>query len=248
MKSIALVWLLTVIGTDWWYRAYVIFTGALVIVGAVGVRYAIKTLKAIERQALSMRRQTTHLRHSVVYARRSARAANKSATAALLNAQAVINAERPWVMVQVETIPGKNSAMSLFQLKLFNYGQTPAHIISCKGPKAEYFETPEKELPVPPDYGTWEWDRRFLAPKDSFPIQNPIDPWDTKLRFVTDRALQGIPSPQDQLVIYGIIEYTDGVSEQTYTTAYCYRRERSLLSQMGGHLVPCGPRAYNEYS
>jgi hypothetical protein len=151
-------------------------------------------------------------------------------------------------MVQIETLPGKNSAMSLFQLRAFNYGQTPAHIISCRGPKAEYYSAPEKELPVPPDYGTWDWDKRFLAPRDSFLIRDPIDPRDQRLQYVTGRALEGIPSPQDQLVIYGLIEYTDGVSEKSYTTAYCYRRERSKLSDMGGYLVPCGPRVYNEYA
>jgi hypothetical protein len=64
---------------DYWYRAYVIFTGALVIIGAMGVLYAVKTLRAIQRQALSMRRQTTHLRRSAIYARRSAIEAKRSA-------------------------------------------------------------------------------------------------------------------------------------------------------------------------
>jgi hypothetical protein len=173
----------------------------------------------------------------------------KTADAALLNAQAVINAERPWVMVQVETMPGENAAKSLFQLNAFNYGQTPAHIISCKGPKAEYYKVPEQDLPVPPEYGTWEWDKKFLAPRDSFPIRDPINPWDARLQFVTERAMQGVGTPNGlELVIYGLIEYTDGVSEKTYVTAFCYRRERSLLSQMGGSLVPCGPRVYNEYT
>jgi hypothetical protein len=66
-------------GKDWWDKAYVIFTGLLVIVGGLAVGYAVKTLRAIERQALSMRRQTTHLRNSVIQARRAANAAKKSA-------------------------------------------------------------------------------------------------------------------------------------------------------------------------
>jgi hypothetical protein len=57
----------------------VVFTGFLVLVGAVGIGYAIKTLRAVEGQARSMRYQTTHLRNSVVQARKAANAANKSA-------------------------------------------------------------------------------------------------------------------------------------------------------------------------
>ena len=50
------------------------------------------------------------------------------------------------------------------------------------------------------------------------------------------------------LVIYGLIQYTDGVSNTTYTTAFCYRHLRERLSEMGGHLVACGPPIYNQYT
>lgn len=75
-------------GKDWWDRAYVIFTGLLVIVGGLAVGYAVKTLRAIERQALSMRYQTTHLRNSVIQARKAANAAKRSAEFAELATKA----------------------------------------------------------------------------------------------------------------------------------------------------------------
>jgi hypothetical protein len=38
------------IAPDWWNHAYVLFTGALVLIGGIGARYALRTLKAIEQQ------------------------------------------------------------------------------------------------------------------------------------------------------------------------------------------------------
>lgn len=52
----------------------------------------------------------------------------KAAEAALLNAQTVINAERAWIAIRVES-PGPNS----FQFKAVNVGNTPAKIISIHG-------------------------------------------------------------------------------------------------------------------
>jgi hypothetical protein len=40
-------------GKDWWFRAYVIFTGLLVAIGGFGVRAAYRTLKAIEAQVVA---------------------------------------------------------------------------------------------------------------------------------------------------------------------------------------------------
>jgi hypothetical protein len=52
--------------TDLWYRAYVIFTGVLVVVGAAGVGYAMKTLKAIERQGDEMSKQRAAMENTLV--------------------------------------------------------------------------------------------------------------------------------------------------------------------------------------
>jgi hypothetical protein len=41
----------------WWYRFYVIFTGLLVIIAAIGAALALRTLRAIERQANVMEAQ-----------------------------------------------------------------------------------------------------------------------------------------------------------------------------------------------
>lgn len=179
-------------------------------------------------------------------------AAKESADAALLNAKAMINAERPWVMIQIKEMPVERTAKTIFQLSVFNYGKNPAHIIDCRGPKIEFYDSPNDELPIPPDYGVGQGSKRFLAPKDSFPIWEPIDPsrfmLDTKIRPALEQATRGkVPAKQgSKFVLYGFIQYTDGIS--TYRTAFCYRLHRELPSDMGGHLVPCGPPIYNEYT
>ena len=55
----------------------------------------------------------------------------RSAQAALLNAQAVINAERPWVLISVKSPPGP---MGGFTVHARNRGRTPAMITeACMG-------------------------------------------------------------------------------------------------------------------
>lgn len=93
-----------------------LFTGVLVIVGWCGVRAAIRTLKAIQRQAHLMQGQLGEMRESV-------KAAKDSAAAALCSAQAVINSERPWIAIRVES-PAVNS----FVFRAVNVGRTPANV------------------------------------------------------------------------------------------------------------------------
>jgi hypothetical protein len=63
------------------------FTCLLTIIGYLGVRAANRTLKTIELQVAEMKAQTS--------------ATQKAADAALTSAQAVINAERAWIMAEL---------------------------------------------------------------------------------------------------------------------------------------------------
>jgi hypothetical protein len=67
---------------DGWDKAYVTFTGLLVAVGGFGVAYAVKTLRAIKRQADLMEKQTGILEKSVVAAEANAEAARQGAETA----------------------------------------------------------------------------------------------------------------------------------------------------------------------
>lgn len=247
---------------------------ALVAVGIAGIVVAIRSLKAVNRQIGQMQRQidvtmlqlramneqisemsqqTASLKEYVDYTKTIAETGAKSADAALLNAKALINAERPWVMVHIKKTTGERGRAT-FQIKAFNYGKSPAHIVDVRGPKIEFYESPD-DLPIPPDYGTGQWSKRFLAPNTEFPLAASIDPANYALsertRSVIAQVEQGKPLPKRQgsvLVIYGLIQYTDGVANTTYKTPFCYCHNREFPSEIGGLMVLCGPPIYNEYS
>ena len=155
-------------------------------------------------------------------------------------------------MIQIETIPDKGGkATATFLAKVFNYGKGPAHITDCSKVKIEFLKNPIADLKIPPVYLPQpDWQKRFLAPQDSFPVEL-INPWDETVKDLKAIVAFG-DTPVNYrdliLVAYGKIEYTDGISSKTYTTAFCYKHERVRLSQMGGYLIPCGPPVYNEYS
>jgi hypothetical protein len=122
--------------TDWWLT---VFTGALVLV-------AVLQFFAMHRQAEYMRKG---LRISIGAARATKQAvlaAKSSAEAALLNAQASISAERPWIIIVV-----KENNMGDFTFFARNYGRTPAEIVSFSS-EITFVEDDVQNLPLPPQY------------------------------------------------------------------------------------------------
>jgi hypothetical protein len=147
-------------GTDWWYRAYVIFTGALVIVGAIGVGYAIKTLRAIERQAKANEGQLAEIKAAGAQTDRmiehtaiQAQATKDAAEAAQKSAQALMDGERAWLLVEDVEIPSDPIAVAIQEagdgpvhvngsffglpipgaiFNIRNYGKTPGRILTTE--------------------------------------------------------------------------------------------------------------------
>lgn len=121
-------------------------TIALVGVGIGGIWVAICTLKDIQKQ-------TRYLRKSVIASRRNAQAA-------LLNAQAVIHAQRPWVTFFAEHSNGS------YNFKAGNLGKSPARIIGYS--HCIVYEHPSN-LPDDPPYGTEQSPKLdFLMPGENF--------------------------------------------------------------------------------
>jgi len=111
---------------DWIDRTTWVFGAILVIVGVLGICAAYRTLKAIERQGLSMKRQTTHLRRSVVQARRAALAAK-------LSADALINSERAYIDGELaRDEEAEKISVIRYKIKITNKGKTPAKILGYK--------------------------------------------------------------------------------------------------------------------
>lgn len=79
--------------------------------------------------------------------RKSAKGAQKAAEATLLNTQVVINAERAWIVVDVESpVPGK------FNFIAKNVGRTPAKVMSIWS--SQIITQRGKTLCIPPDEQT----------------------------------------------------------------------------------------------
>jgi hypothetical protein len=128
--------------------------------------------KAMRGQLAQMEasgRQTDKL---IEQAEKSADAANTSADAAKLNSQAVINSERPLLLVEFKkyshpTVKGH----SLFKIFAVNYGRTPARILSCSTPTEQACIFPYKELELPyPSRISELWTHKVMPPKESLEI------------------------------------------------------------------------------
>jgi hypothetical protein len=99
-------------------------------------------------------------------------ASKVAADAALLNAQAVINAERPWLVVSVD--PDKGNP-ELFRFGCLNQGRTPAKVISVSVKAC--FVKDQYALPIPPDYSTLAEPPRLnlIVNRDSFLIEKGVN-------------------------------------------------------------------------
>ncbi len=102
---------------------------------------ALKTLKAIQREAEEAKIIAEAARDDAAAARDGAEAASKNAEAASLNAQAVINAERAWIVIAVSP----TTTVGSYECKVLNYGRTPA---AMTAQHVEFiYPTKEEEIP-----------------------------------------------------------------------------------------------------
>jgi hypothetical protein len=170
---------------DTWYKAYVCATMAMVlttialaIIGFCGIRTANRSLKAVRYQGRTMQfqlrameRQIDVMKDQTAAARVTADAAKASAEAAQLNAQAFISSERPWIIVELETLAHKDKMGDFrgedgeiidkggamagkhveFRLHVKNVGRTPAHVIHWEARWGQFKEGKEFS---PQDLGT----------------------------------------------------------------------------------------------
>jgi len=88
-----------------------LFAGALVIVGIIGICYAIKTLRAIQRQAgimdgqlKAMQQQLLEMSKQTEVLEKSVAAAQSRADAANANIELVVNEERTRIFVEVDEL------------------------------------------------------------------------------------------------------------------------------------------------
>jgi hypothetical protein len=201
----------------------------LAIVGYVGIMMAVSVLKKIERQTRS--------------AESAATAAAVSAQAALLNAQAIIDSERPWLLISIEPSMG---AENTFIVMVTNRGRTPASIVATS--EQLRFAIDESHLPAAPEYDN---------PEPSAPLVPIILlPGETSgIKQFSREEVQGVCDSEDRfkrvanwdekIFIFGKIIYRDligPVDRQIHETSWCcwyiHGRQKSGL-------VIAGPQGYN---
>ncbi|MGC9157663.1 MAG: hypothetical protein ACP5FH_01640 [Terracidiphilus sp.] len=221
--------------SPWTLRDKIAWTAnlLLVLLGYAGILVAVSTLKKIQRQAEQ--------------AGSAAEAAAASAQAALLNAQAVIHAERPWILITVEPSPNRENCFSILAT---NRGRSPAKIVA----RAEQIRIvmDEKHLPTTPEYKDGEPQEPLLAPIILVPGESAliksICREDVKGLCESQERFQRIEQWEEKIYLYGKVIYLNLIApagSQALETHWCCWY---IHGQKKSGLVPAGPPAYHAHT
>jgi len=176
----------------------------------------------------------------------SQKAAKQSAEAALLNAQAVIASERPFIKVEVEASKDGQS----FQIMANNCGKTPAEI-RIDGSQWAFFDN-ENGPPSPPTYYIDELIsiyRKIVAPGDApFATGDPL--MVSSMRQGGPQLMQEVDRCQKFLFFWGKIVYIGALGKERkgiipYETRWCFRYIPSATKPI---LIRDGAMGYNEHT
>jgi hypothetical protein len=204
----------------------------LVILGYVGIMMALSLLRKIERQT--------------GYAEAAIEAASSTAHAALLNAQAIIHAERPWILITVE--PSRSMENS-FTVMATNRGRTPARIVETL--ERYKIAIDEKRLPDTPEFRNEKRNAPFapiiLLPGE-FTAIKPFCRDDVKALCDSEERFKRIETWEEKVFLYGKVVYRDLISaadgpphETNWCCWYIHGRQNSGL-------VIAGPPEYNSHT
>jgi hypothetical protein len=201
----------------------------LAIVGYIGVMLAISLLRKIDRQT--------------GYAEMAADAAAASAQAALLNAQAVIHAERPWILITVE--PSRSSENS-FTIVATNRGRTPGTMIATE--EATSIVIDEKNLPSTPEYKN-EKPAPAVAPiillPGEFMTLKQFCRDDVKGLCDSEERFKRIETWEEKVFLYGKVIYRDLIAppdDQVHETNWCCWY---IHGRQNSGMVIAGPLEYH---
>jgi hypothetical protein len=204
----------------------------LVILGYAGIMMALSLLKKIDRQT--------------AYAEAAAEAAANTAHAALLNAQSIISAERPWILISVEP---SRSAESSFVVTATNRGRTPARIIATEDRLRIIID--EKRLPVSPEYRHEEPNNSLaptiLLPGEFAPIKS-FSRSEVKALCDSEERFRRIETWEEKIYIYGRIVYKDLISpadSEVHETNWCCWY---IHGRQNSGMVIAGPPEYNMHT
>jgi hypothetical protein len=236
---------------DTWYKTYILATIIVAVVtiglgfiGFFGVRYARKTLKAVELQGTIMQGQLSVMREQTSATSKSAEGAKSSADSANRNIELFIEKERARVHVEMLTeepqflkIAGTNSQIRIWAkhgilYKVSFSGATAAYdvngIISARvledrnaepDPSAKYYQ----RMDIP----------RMISPQTDIPAQPRAFLWKTPFAALTETEISRIESGQLFVHVFGIIQYKD-VFDKTRNSEFHYCWAVKWLSSAAG--------------
>ncbi len=220
--------------TPWLWRDRIAWGANLLLalVGYVGIMLALLLLKRIDRQTR--------------FAEAAAETASNNAHAALLHAQAIIESERPWLVITVE--PALNVENS-FTVMATNRGRSPALIVGTL--EQIMIAINEAALPFTPQYEDREPKAPLvpiiLLPGESTSIK-PFNRDDLKGICESEAELKRVENWQEKVFIYGKLIYRDLIApsykqahETNWFCWYIHGRQKSGL-------VIAGPPSYNVHT
>ncbi|HEV2132835.1 MAG TPA: hypothetical protein VGR47_01105 [Terracidiphilus sp.] len=204
----------------------------LVVFGYIGIMIAISTLKKIERNTKS--------------GEEAAAAAYDSARAALVHAEAIVKAERPWILVAIEPSPGVANG---FTVTAANRGRTPARIVAV--PHKIEFAEEESSLPDVPQYPEASSAAPFvpivLLPGEFTQLASFCRD-DVKELCTSDEQYRRVENWEEKIFLYGRVTYRDLLSpqdEQIHQSAWCFWY---IHGHQNSGMVPAGSRNYNMHT
>lgn len=181
----------------------------LAVLGYVGIMLFLSMLKKIER-------------HTEAGAA-AAQAALDTAQAALTQTQAIVNSERPWIVVRVEPSLTKENT---FRLMATNRGRSPARIISLVD--QVQIAVDETNLPASPEYENTKPAARpepiVLLPSESVAIKT-FSRDDVRGICKTTEEFERIELWEKNIFLYGRVSYRDMLAlsdKPAHETDWCY--------------------------
>lgn len=230
---------------DWVGWGMLVCTIILTLVGIVGTCAAIKTLKQIKRQADTLVEHAEHFDNL-------ASAAATNAVAAKASADALMNSDRAWLLVDmVETkltfleaqwVAGCPSPI-YFTYRIRNYGKTPAQIYSIM---TRYDLDTSRDTPprtdiyhaYTPEHYPW------ILP----PGRKHIGSQHLNGAWLTGQQFNEVKNRAAFLWAYGVIFYRDVYGRDLHTR-FCYRYEvPPFIPEGNEHFCLAGDRQWNTFT
>lgn len=199
----------------------------------------------IMKQGVHIESQTAHMKESVDLAR-------ASADAALLNAMAIINAERPWLIHAIERTERGVGAFdqqakdiqkrqSAFTVTIHNRGRTPAELVTVFESFA--FTKKGEELPEVPDYGcpTELRQQRILSPNE--PAHALLSTFTLEQALEADFPSNELQTGEKWCWRYGHVIYKNVIDGKRHETRFCY----IYLAEADSFIIS-GPPEYSRHT